>query len=304
MYFQILCLLAGLLISCSGNQVGFSDASTSSSKATDSTSARSGSASSDVSAGNLQVLATSEASHDHDVSVVLGIASIDLHKQGGDFVNISSTEQLIDLAQYQNGVMDSLAQANIEAGTYDAIKVTLSLASVTLDNGDEMSVDFATAADDPQFKEDHPSNVFFLRLEKPLAITSDAVSHLLIKVADLIPPVPEGHMVERFHMMPKAHAIDLDQTGSVSGSVSFTSADSSASNVSIEGVFVAVTSHGRKLGTTRTDSSGKYKITGLPAGTYEVLAHKENYQHSITKDVVVTVAQDISQDIILTKKSE
>ncbi len=48
-----------------------------------------------------------------------------------------------------------------------------------------------------------------------------------------------------------------------------------------------------------TDDSGAYRLTGLPAGTYNVVAAKDGYQSSTATGVVITAGQTTNQDFVL-----
>src|SRR6202789_1433713 len=65
---------------------------------------------------------------------------------------------------------------------------------------------------------------------------------------------------------------------------------------------VNITARNTDTGSTRTvltGADGRYRITALPTGKYELLAQRDGFTKTQVRDIVLTVGQEFERDVVL-----
>jgi len=83
------------------------------------------------------------------------------------------------------------------------------------------------------------------------------------------------------------------------GSITGTVEDSNGTK--LEGVVITVTSGGTTVGTAVTDTAGRYTVSGLTPGKYDIKAHKDGYEDSIQYSVSVSAGNTTTVNFVLSK---
>lgn len=179
-----------------------------------------------------------------------------------------------DLLQLQDGVTRELFRVNLPAGTYHQLRLVLSDASLTLENGNV----YSTEDDTLKFTSQATSG-FKIFIDPPLEIVTD-MAHTVLLDFDLTKtfhPIPanDPENATRYQMQPVIHVANVSETGVLRGRV--TRDDGTGTQVPVDGATVYVLSPGEpelanSLTTTGTRPTGSWAVLGLEPGTYDVLA--------------------------------
>ena len=205
-------------------------------------------------------------------SATVTITKIEIRKicdcipDGSPFIVISEDPVIIDLIDLRNGVVEELADLEIPAGEYDLVRLYVDEASLKL-------FDIASP-----FKVKVPGGqqtgikVF---MSPVLRVEGGLTSELLLDFDLSRSFVMRGNLhhsagVNGFIFKPCIRATNLSTAGRIEGMVTDTV------NVKIENAKVWV-EQDTVVATAFTDASGYYAFIGIPAGTYSILATKENY---------------------------
>ncbi len=256
-------------------------------------------ASTDVSAGNLQIVAANQILQADVGDIVLDISAIDIHTQGGDYVSVSADPLTVSLAELTNSI-GSLVQSNVAPGTYDQLRLTFSAIHVTYANGDTMSYDFSSTTSGQL------DNQFVSSITPAAVITSTDVTHLLINSGSIAKMHGRGHGAavrpsQQSKLIPPFQVINLDLSGSVSGLISSSSTDTSGTVTTspLSDAIITVSAGGKYVASARSDANGNYIIFGLAAGTYDLTVGDRGFDKSTAVSVAVTVGADTVQDATL-----
>lgn len=218
------------------------------------------------------------------------IGAIQLVGEAGGPITLTQDGGVHDLLDLQNGVMADLATLDIDAGTYHQLRLIVESAEVTLAEGYEFADGSTTRslfvpsgartgvkinlrhADDTS---EGSAGVEIASGEEILVVLDMDVSQNFVLQGD--PDGPEGLLDVLF--TPLVRATVEDVAGSISGTVTYTSATPSDETefASIEAVLDESTSTlleemQTTTATTTAGADGSYKIWFLSPGTYDVSA--------------------------------
>lgn len=251
--FALLFTLSLLLASCGDNTVGTEPGGT----------------------GTLEVLLHDAPANYEEVNVF--IESVEVNNADADtgWVEINSPQQSYDLLELTNGATEVLGSTQLEAGTYEQIRLILSR------DGHNVVVDGTQ------------HNLFVpsgqetgIKLEVNAEIEPDITYTLLLDFDAARSVVERGNQQSgiEYLLKPVISASNQAETGNIAGVVEPVDAEP----------FVYAIANSDTLSSTKADTSdGSFKLIGLEDGTYTVSIDPTNdsYQSTDTTGVEVTVAE-------------
>ena len=221
-----------------------------------------------------------------------GIARVDVHvvrielspqvdtsAAPAPWVTVASPDRAFNLLDLQNGTAELLGEAQIPAGTYTAVRVTIDPArsSMTDASGTVISaapapggpgIDWQTAAQDWQTTA--PTLVLYAQVEEPMAVDEQG--------QDIVIDFDVGRSFQydgagRFTFVPWLRAITRAGSGAVSGVVRRMDTGAPVANATVS---VAVASDTAlalyvPIATSRTGSDGRFVASFLRPGRYDVV---------------------------------
>lgn len=193
-------------------------------------------------------------------------------------------ETTFNLLDLQNGVTAELGDMELEAGSYDEIRLHVVNANIKLTDGTLMDLKIPSGS----------SSGLKIKIEGDLNVTFGGFATVLIDFDVSRSFVMQGNAntpagIKGFIFKPVIRASVTDNTGWIEGQVM---ADGEALVDSLVNII-----HGDDTLTAKTGEDGFYKVMGLPAGTYNVnceIAGFEKFEQEATVTVGLGTTVNIS----------
>lgn len=225
--------------------------------------------------GSLEVLATdSPFAHEIVESADIWVREVRI-RGGGEFTTLYDGPAVqLDLANLRNGLVRQLVQADLPAGSYDELRLTVERSRLELVDGDVFDSDLgsmnltSTATAGLQ-----------LEIDPPLQISSGVARTLLLDfdLTKTFHAVPGADPLNAssYNLMPHVWVSVMSETGELRGVVR--EDDGSGGLVGVADVTVYLLAPGEldpqnALRSTATEVDGSYALIGVMPGTYDVLA--------------------------------
>lgn len=225
--------------------------------------------------GSLEVLATDGPfAHGIVESADIWVREVRI-RGGGNFTTLYDGPPVqLDLANLRNGLVRQLVQADLPAGSYDELRLTVERSRLELVDGDVFDSDTgsmnltSTATAGLQFD-----------IDPPLQISSGVARTLLLDfdLTKTFHAVPGADPLNAssYHLMPHVYVSLLSQTGELRGVVR--EDDGSGTLVGVADATIYLLTPGEldpqnALRTTATEADGSYALIGVEPGNYDVLA--------------------------------
>ncbi len=204
---------------------------------------------------------------------------------GRPFVTLSEEEMSFNLLDLTNGVTASLVDLEIEAGSYDLVRLYVSEASVKLNDGTEFDL-FVPSGAQTGIK---------IFIDPSIVVAGGLTSELLLDFNVAKSFVAQGDIsssegISGFIFTPVIKASNLSTAGRLTGVVA------DADNIAIDGVQVSLIDADTVYTSTFTDENGEYTILGVDAGTYDLELAKEGFETTIIEDVSIVAANATTQN--------
>lgn len=195
----------------------------------------------------------------------IGIEKVELKDAKGDYVVVFEGNSNFNMVDLTNGSTKTVAQTNIEKGTYSEARITLNTASVQLSNGTnyELNADAQgsyTYSINPAFivEEGNSSNILFdLDVNESFQFQGSWFGQWIHDITH----------ITGCDFQPKFRICDLDQTGVIQGKVTKNGSPE-------ENAYVYITVNGKEIA-THTKADGSYKFIGIKEGNYTVTVKTE-----------------------------
>ncbi len=197
----------------------------------------------------------------------------------------------VNLLDLRNGVTEDLSEVELEAGTYDLVRIYVSDASLTVIGGETYDLKVPSGSQTGIKVFISPAVEVAGGLSSELLLDFDLQKSFVLKGNYSTPAGIKG-----FNFKPVVRAVNNSTAGSIAGIVSII--DSSAV---INGASVWVVKDST-LATALTDSTGFYAFAGIPAGAYSVYATAANYDTVFFEGVNVVAGNKTTLDFELTEK--
>lgn len=228
-------------------------------------------------------------------SAKVTITKVEIRKAGSadanPFIVLPVDSATFDLSQLRNGLTAELLNLELPQGKYDLIRLYVDQASLKIK--DQVT----------EFKLKIPSGKqtgIKIFVNPSLEISGGLTAELVLDFDLSKSFVMRGNMdhsagVNGFIFKPCIRVTNNSTAGRIEGFVKDTS------NLMVVNARVWV-KQDTTLATAFTDTLGHYAFIGIPAGTYSMMATKENYDSVGVTGIKVIEANRTVQDFILTKK--
>ncbi len=197
-------------------------------------------------------------------------------------------EKVVDLLDLQNGITDELLSMDLDAGSYDLIRMHVTSAEVILKDGTSYKLKIPSGT----------SSGLKIKMSPELVIESGVESEVLLDFDVSKSFIVQGNMntpagMKGFIFKPVIRAMVQKYSGIIEGKV-LENLTVPVAEAHVQ-IIVADTVYSSAL----TDATGSYALTGLPAGTYKMVCEKETYI-PVVVDLVTVKAREITvQDFLL-----
>jgi hypothetical protein len=200
-------------------------------------------------------------------------------------------EKVINLLDLQNGITEELLSMDIDAGSYDLIRLHVTSSEVILKDG--TSFDLTIPGGN--------SSGIKIKISPELDIESGIESEVLLDFDVSKSFVVQGNMntpagIKGFLFKPVIRAIHQNISGIIEGTV-FENETTPVAEAHVQ-IIVADTVFSSAI----TDATGSYALIGLPAGNYKMVCEKESYTTVLVDLVTVKVKETTIQDFLLIKE--
>lgn len=200
-------------------------------------------------------------------------------------------EKVINLLDLQNGVTEELLSLDIDAGSYDLIRLHVISSEIILKDG--TSFDLTIPGGN--------SSGIKIKISPELDIESGVESEVLLDFDVSKSFVVQGNMntpagIKGFLFKPVIRAMHQNISGVIEGTV-FENETTPVAEAHVQ-IIVADTVFSSAI----TDATGSYALIGLPAGNYKMVCEKESYTSVLVDLVTVKVKETTVQDFLLIKE--
>lgn len=208
----------------------------------------------------------------------------------GAYTTLTRDQATYNLMDLRNGVTESLANLEVEAGVYNQVRLYVSDAEVILKDGSEYPLQV-------------PSGVrtgLKIFISPDIEVSHDITAELLLDIdvgkSFVVQGNPYGPGSIEFLFRPVVRAVNQSTAGRLTGIVTDTSATANPIGDALVWVMQdSLVSH------TFTDTlTGAYQLIGLTAGGYTASATAAGYDTVTIADVVITAADETPRDFELT----
>ena len=206
------------------------------------------------------------------------------------FTTIFSGSETFNLLELTNEVTTTLVDLEIEAGSYDHIRLHISDASIKLKDEEEpRSLKVPSGA--------HSGLKIFI--EPSIVVQGGLTQELLLDVDVSRSFVVQGNRntpagIKGFIFKPVVRATNMSTAGTISGTVSDGNGDP------VGDAEVWITKEGEKVTMTLSDSDdGSYALIGVEEGVYDLHATKDGFDEALVEDVTVTAANRTTEDLTI-----
>lgn len=195
-------------------------------------------------------------------------------------VLFEGAEKTFNLLDLQNGVTAELLSMDIEAGSYDMIRMHVTEAGVVLKDGSEFDLKVPGGT----------SSGLKIKISPALVIESGVESEVVLDFDVSKSFVAQGNIkakngIKGFIFKPVLRAVCQKYSGIVAGKVF------ENETTPLLEAHVQIIAADTVLSSALTDAAGNYQMIGLPAGTYKVVCEKEGYT-KVTVDPVIVKARE------------
>lgn len=200
-------------------------------------------------------------------------------------------EKEFDLLDLQNGVTAELLSMDIEAGSYDLIRMHVTKAAVVLMDGTNFDLKIPSGN----------SSGLKIKISPELVIESGVESEVLLDFDVSKSFVVQGNIkskngIKGFIFKPVLRAVCQKYSGIVAGKVF-----ENATTTPIPEAHVQIIAADTVLSSALTDATGNYQMIGLPAGTYKLVCEKDGYTKVTVDPVIVKAREKTVVDVPMTK---
>ncbi len=210
----------------------------------------------------------------------------DDNENENNFIILSEEKMSFNLLDLANGVTASLVSSEIEAGSYDLIRLVVSEASIVLEDESVFDLNIPSGAQSGIKVFIKPSIEVAGGLTTELLLDFDVSRSFLVQGN---PKTPAG--IKGFQFKPTIKAANLSDSGQLMGLVV------DESDEPIDGATISVFNADNTLNTTAlTNSSGKYTILGLEAGTYSISVEYGDLEKATFEDLLIVPGNFTNQD--------
>lgn len=213
---------------------------------------------------------------------------------GAKFIVLTEEPMEIDLLTLSNGITEQLASVELEAGSYDLIRMHVTDSKVILKNGSEFDLKIPSG----------PSSGLKIKINPRLEINEGQTTDVLLDFDASKSFVAKGNWkggeVNGFNFKPVVRCVLLGMAGRIEGMVTDT-ASTALENASVKVWMPTNDVEADSLITSSfTSSEGKYQIIGILPGTYYMTTELDSFMTDTVYNVNVSEGQSTHIDFVLT----
>jgi hypothetical protein len=244
--------------------------------------------------GTLTITAT-DAPLDHAMvnEARIWIDAITIHREAdaeSGFLTLYEGAPIeMNLLQLNNGVVQTLVQEDLPAGSYRQLRLFVDRARLVLVNGNVYTTDDGTLTM-PSLAQ----SGFKVFVDPPVQIVDAASTTLLLDfdLSKTFHPIPNNEPLDAttYSLHPVIRAANVSTTGEVRGVVTTGDGQGGFTPVEMATVYVLPPGEGdvgNSVASTFTTSTGHYALLGVAPGTYDVLATKDGLDGRVNAQVVL-----------------
>jgi len=209
---------------------------------------------------------------------------------GNPFMVLWEGTETINLLDLRNGVVERLIDLKIPAGEYNLLRLYVDEASLKMKDGDNYTVKVPSGKQTGIKIFIRPGIVVEGGLTSELLIDFDLSRSFVMRGS---PVSPSG--IKGFIFKPVIRAVNNSTAGRLEGKVT------DKDNIKIKEASILVRQD-TLVASAIADTMGYYAIIGLPAGTYSVIAAKENFDTITVDEVNIISGNRTILNFILPKK--
>lgn len=224
-------------------------------------------------------------------SATVTISKIEMRQkdasEGNPFLVLTTNPVTVNIFELRNGITEELVNLEVPKGDYDLVRIYVDGGSLKLKNIDDpFNLKFPSG-------EQTGIKVFI----DPVIHVEGGISAELILDFDLAKSfVMRGHNARNgFIFKPVIKAVNNSTQGRVEGMIT----DNSVQKSGLGDVTLTLIDQGKDTLMALSDSTGHYLIIGVPAGTYSMVASKENYVTASVEGVIVVAGNKSTQNFML-----
>ncbi len=225
---------------------------------------------SDSATGTLKVSLT-DAPGDFE-AVYIDIQEVKVHRNSdaeeddGEWIVINDEPVRVNLLDLVNGKLDVLGERELEAGSYQQLRLVLGNDNDIVINGESIPLDTPSAQQSG------------LKLNLNVSIEGGEIFNLLLDF-DASRSIVKAGASGKFILKPVLRVVELEEAGAITGEI--VPAESFA--------WVYAIADEDTVAGTKADESGSFTVIGLPSGTYQVSAEPsvEGFGSAVVPNVSV-----------------
>ena len=230
---------------------------------------------------------------------IVTIDKVEIRKHETDtaeakFIVLTEEPMEIDLLTLSNGITEQLASVELEAGSYDLIRMHVTDSKVILKNGSEFDLKIPSG----------PSSGLKIKINPRLEINEGQTTDVLLDFDASKSFVAKGNWkggeVNGFNFKPVVRCVLLGMAGRIEGMVTDT-ANTALENASVKVWMPTNDVEADSLITSSfTSSEGKYQIIGILPGTYYMTTELDSFMTDTVYNVNVSEGQSTHVNFVLT----
>jgi hypothetical protein len=222
----------------------------------------------------------------------VGVTKVEVKTADGEYITVYQGAENYNMVQLTNGeTADVTTGSEVPEGTYVMARVSLSGATVSLNNGST-------------FDMSNQPHTIEVNIQPALVVTDDTDTDLLFDLdlgnsfaffGQSMPFegwIPNVNLISSCTFNPSLRACNLDLTGSINGQL----VDEEGNPVGNAQINIIVNNHSIH---THTDAEGHFTFIGIAPGTYTVAANTPSSQYAQVSNITVTAGNESSCQIQL-----
>ncbi len=203
------------------------------------------------------------------------------------FLELPVDPVTVNVFELRNGITEELVNLEVPVGDYDLVRIHVDEAKLKLKDNDEEFVMKVPSGEQTGIK----------MFVDPVIHVEGGISAELLLDFDLSQSfVMRGHDAQNgFIFKPCIRASNISTSGRIEGVVT----DDTEGKAPVENATVTLQKGTEEPITALTDATGHYAFIGVPAGTYSMIASRENYVEAVAESVAVVAGNKTAQNFVL-----
>lgn len=229
---------------------------------------------------------------------IVTIDKVEIRKQETDsaeasFIVLTEDTLEIDLLTLSNGITEQLASVELEAGTYDMIRMHVSDSKVVLNDETQFELKIPSGS----------SSGLKIKIDPAIEIsagqTADVLLDFDVSKSFVVKGNWKGGKIKGFNFKPVVRCVLLGSAGRIEGTVRDTA------SIALENAAVKVwmpleeMEDDSLISSSFTNPEGKYQIIGILAGEYYLTAELDSFRTDTVFNVNVTEGESTIVDFEL-----